>query len=78
MADHVLKGGPPPARITATGRDGGRAWATFACPGKIAAARLCWTTDTGTWKKRKWQKREAGVDSKARRVAADLPADTRF
>ena len=72
FADHILKGGPALARVTAQGRD----WATYASPAKIVKAELNYTKDSGVWKLRKWETIPAALDAAQHKIGAELPAGT--
>ena len=69
--DQHLRGGKPLARIESARRDDGRVEVKFRAEVPVTAAALHYTTDTGPWKERKWQTREAKVEGTAVRV--DLP-----
>jgi len=71
MADHLLRGGPPLARVTGQGLDGRAAWATFRAGRPVVKARLEYTCDAGPWQPRKWQ--SVPADLAAGKVAAALP-----
>jgi dienelactone hydrolase len=72
FADHILKGGPALARITAQGRD----WATYASPAPIVKAELNYTKDSGVWKQRKWETIPATLDAAQHKFSAEIPAGT--
>ena len=75
MADGLLKGAPPLARVTGRGADGRTAWATFRAARPIAKAQLEYTRDTGPWQNRKWLSTPATIDAAAGKVSAQPPDD---
>lgn len=77
LADSILQGGQPLAKITRQGHDGPRAWAAFTSPTAITAAELTFTRDLGKWQERKWEKQPAEIDAAAQRVSAPVPADAK-
>lgn len=70
FADHILKGGPALARITAQGR----AWVAFASASRIVKAELNYTRDSGVWQQRKWITLPATLDAAQNKASAALPA----
>ena len=70
FADHILKGRPALARITAQRRD----WATYESAAPIVKAELNFTKATGNWKERKWETLPATLDAAQHKVTAALPA----
>lgn len=75
FAESLFRKGVPLARVTGDGREGLRAWVTFKSKQPIKKAELNYTTDTGTWQKRTWVAIPAVLDTKTRKVTADLPKD---
>jgi len=77
LAENLLRGGPPLAKLTSQGVQDGQAWATFTlAPGTVPAglkAELCFTKDSGPWLERHWDAAPATVDPAAARVSAPLP-----
>jgi hypothetical protein len=71
----VLQGGVPLAHITAQGRDGQAAWATFTAGAPVLKAELNVTRDTGRWQDRKWAALPAQL-APGGRVTATLPPGT--
>jgi dienelactone hydrolase len=69
--DQHLRGGKPLAALGAVKHDGGRVEAPFRSEVPVARAALHFTTDTGSWKERRWQTRPAEVKGKA--IRAELP-----
>jgi|GEM_PF-252647 len=65
FADHVLKGGPPLARITTNN--------SFESVIPIVKAELNYTKDTGAWKERRWETIPAHLASN--RFTAAIPPD---
>lgn len=76
LADHVLKGGKPLARVTEAGRSKRTVWAAWDSPSPIAKAELIYTKDKGKWQKRMWHTAPADVQAGTRRVSATLPDGT--
>jgi dienelactone hydrolase len=74
FADSFFTGGAPLAKITGHGRDGQKAWATFASKTPIKEAALCFTKDTGKWQERKWDTIPAQIDNG--KATATLPEGT--
>lgn len=74
VANHLLRGGKPLARITAQGQDGETAWTTFAAEVPVKRAELCFTRDTGQWQDRTWESVPAMVGNG--RASATIPAGT--
>jgi len=88
FADHLLRKGPPLARITAQGSGEGKVWATFEATTPIAKAELNFTKDVGdgvhirfvrvantrTWSKRTWETIPADLDTAQHKVTAAIPA----
>jgi dienelactone hydrolase len=75
FADSVLKGGTALPRITAAGREGNRAWATYVSQVPVVKGELNYTQDTGRWQDRKWESLAAlRTDT---RITASLPGGTR-
>ncbi len=72
FADHILKGGPALARITAQGRN----WATYESPSEIVKAELNYTKDSGTWREREWKTIPAALNPVQHKVSAVIPAGT--
>ncbi len=75
FADSLLQGGRPLVRITGSGREGGRVWATFAGDSPLGKAELNFTRDTVRWQDRRWESMAA--ERGANRVEARLPEGTR-
>ena len=75
FADHVLKGGPPLARFTGQGTEGGDAWATFSASVRAVRAEFNFTADQGPWLDRAWRVRQAVLDPAAGRASTALPRE---
>ena len=75
-ADSQCRSGTPLAVITQSGAKDGIAWAMYASGSPVAKAELNFTIDAGDWKKRKWDNAAATIDASARKVSANLPANT--
>lgn len=75
FADSLLKGGTPLARFTGSGRDGGKAWATYTSTVPMAKAELNFTRDSGRWQDRTWDALLADVADG--HIRAPLPEGTR-
>ena len=75
FADRLLKGGPPLVRIAGSGREGTKAWATYASSAPVVKAELNFTRDVGRWQDRQWETRPA--DRTEGRISAQLPGGTR-
>lgn len=73
FADAQFGRGQPLAKITAQGRNAGRAWATFDAASSIERAELNYTCQSGKWQDRKWETIPAKIDHAARKVAVQLP-----
>jgi dienelactone hydrolase len=73
FADSQLGRGQPLTKITAQGRDGDLAWATFETTSPIQRTELNYTVQTGKWADRKWETVAATVDPAAHKVVARLP-----
>ena len=76
MAESLFRKGVPLARITKTGRDEQKAWATAEYAAPLQKAELNFTTDTGPWQNRKWQSMPAAWDATTGTAAAPLPEAT--
>ena len=88
FADHVLRNGPPLARLTKQGTGEGKVWATFEAITPVAKAELNFTRDAGegvhfrhvrvantrTWTKRTWETIPADLDTAQNKVTAVIPA----
>jgi dienelactone hydrolase len=74
FVDCALKGDRPLPRVSELRIRNGKAWATVRSGSGIAKAELCYTTDTGPWQRRKWQRAPAQVQG--RQVSAALPQQT--
>jgi dienelactone hydrolase len=61
FVDEHLRKGQPLAKVEAVQRDGSKIEAKFRSEVPIASAALHYTTDSGPWKLRTWQTREAKV-----------------
>lgn len=70
--DHILKDEAPLPRLEPMCAENGTASAAFQAEVPVVAGHLHFTADTGPWKERKWQTREATVTTS--RVSAELPA----
>ncbi len=55
FADRILKGAPPLATISGSGRDGSSVWVTYTAKVPIVKAELNYTADSGRWQDRNWQ-----------------------
>ena len=77
FADRHLKAGPPLAQITAQGRAGSQAWATYASHVPIVSAELNFTRDADEWRHRQWETLPATVEPTPHTVRADLPDGVR-
>ncbi len=75
LADHLLKGGPPLARITGQERGEHQAWVTFESDVHVARAEVCFTRDDGPWLDRHWETVDASIDRERGRVEAIVPDD---
>ncbi len=71
FADSVLKGGPPPPRLSMPTIDGGKLEARVKAPGPVLAAKVHYTTDGGPWQHRAWTTGDAVLDGD--RISAGLP-----
>jgi len=71
FTDSVLRGGKPLARLSPLTIGEGRAKARFTAEVPIVKAWLHYTTDTGPWKKRRWERVDATIGSGT--VSAPLP-----
>jgi hypothetical protein len=65
FANHILKDGPPLARIT--GND------SYESTTPIVKAELNFTKATGVWKERKWETIPATLDSAQHKFSAAIP-----
>jgi cephalosporin-C deacetylase-like acetyl esterase len=74
FADSILKGGKPLPKITGQGQSKDEVWATYESMVPVVKAELNYTKDSGPWRKRKWNKAKATLDSGGKRVSAKLPA----
>ncbi len=70
--DSVLRHDPPLARVEPLKLRDDRATTTFSATVPVATAELDYTTDTGPWQQRVWQRRPAEVHG--HHVSAALPA----
>lgn len=75
FADSLLKDGMPLARITGSGREGGKAWVTCTSSVPVVRAELNFTRDAGRWQDRLWEAQQA--DRADGRWSAQLPKGTR-
>lgn len=75
FADSLLRDGVPLARITASGREGMKAWAAYSSRAPVVKAELNTTKDIGGWQERQWDSLPADVEDG--RVSARLPEGTR-
>jgi len=75
FADSLLKDGVSLARITGSGREGAKAWATYTSAVPVIKAELNFTRDTGHWPDRKWEALPAQCADG--RTSAPLPEGTR-
>jgi hypothetical protein len=73
FVDQHLRRGEPLARVKSVKRDGGRVDVTFDASVPVPRAALCFTTDSGPWKERKWHTRPTEVTETT--VRADLPEE---
>ena len=80
LADALLRGGEPLAKVTGQGRDddaaGGGLWATYEAEVPLARAELVFTRDGGEWQKRNWETAPAQVNAPSRKVTARPPPGT--
>jgi hypothetical protein len=76
FADSIVMGGKPLAEVTEQSRDGDRVRVRFRGELTVVKAELLYTTDTGDWTNRRWEKAEARIDQVAKSVMATLPPDT--
>jgi dienelactone hydrolase len=72
-ADSILRGGQPLAKVTEMTVAGNTAVAGYQTQVPITKAELCYTTDTGTYEKRKWQAVPANLAKGV--VSAPLPKE---
>lgn len=70
--DQHLRGGKALPELGHAKRRGNLVEARFKSPTTLRKAELCFTTDSGAWKPRKWQTRDAKIDG--RTITAELPA----
>ena len=73
MADAMLKGAVPLARITDVAREGSTVRVTYESRRPVVKAELNYTTDTGKWQERNWQTIPAALDAETRTASATLP-----
>ena len=73
MADAMLKGAVPLARITDVAREGSTVRVTYESRRPVVRAELNYTTDTGKWQERNWQTIPAALDAETRTASATLP-----
>ncbi|MBC7979396.1 MAG: acetylxylan esterase [Armatimonadetes bacterium] len=77
FADQVLKKGIPLPVISPQQVAGGTTSSKFKSDTPIEKAELLYTSDTGNWKERKWNSKEAGVDNEASKVSAEIPPEAK-
>lgn len=73
MADAVLKGGSPLARITSQGRTGEQVWVCYQSRQRVSKVELNYTVDLGHWQTRIWKTDEAEVVQNGGRATVLLP-----
>jgi len=73
FADSILSDGAPLAKVTEMTVAGNTAVAGFTTKVPVTKAELCYTTDTGTYDKRKWQAVPANITKDV--VSAPLPKE---
>ena len=73
MADAMLKGAVPLARITEVARESSTVRVTYESRRPVVKAELNYTTDTGKWQERNWQTIPAALDAETRTASATLP-----
>ncbi len=71
MADAILKGGVPLAKVVLGKREGANVSAVAESKTKIASAVLNYTLDGGEWQKREWKEAPANVNDGG--ISATLP-----
>jgi len=76
MADAMLEGAAPLARITDVAREGSTVRVTYESRRPVVKAELNYTTDIGKWQERNWQTIPAALDAQARKASATLPQAT--
>ena len=74
--DSILRGGVPLAKISASGREGDRAWLRFTSPVPVTGVDLVCTIDGAGWPARKWQVLSAVVSASGGQAEAVLPKGT--
>ena len=74
FANQILTGGAPLPRIAKQGRTETELWCEFEAAQPIAKAELCFTSDSGAWKDRKWEAAAATLDAAGKRASAAIPA----
>ena len=75
FADSLLKVGPSLVRIAGSGREGTKAWATYASLVPVVRAELNFSRGTERWQDRQWEMLPA--DGTEGRISAQLPEGTR-
>jgi len=75
FAESILNNEAPLASITAQGRDGDTAWATFESRVPMAKAELNVTSDLGPWPDRQWKALPAQMETPGK-VTAAIPDGT--
>ena len=75
-ADSKLRGGDALAEITKVEKKDSTAWVNFTPESPIVKAELNYTTDSGDWKKRKWQTKPAAIAQSGWGAGDDLPEGT--
>jgi dienelactone hydrolase len=71
FTDWALKDGPPLPKLSTLQVRDGKAQTTVRSQNVISRAELCFTSDTGAWQQRKWQRQPAAIEK--RRISATLP-----
>jgi dienelactone hydrolase len=75
LADNILMGADPLAKVTGQGRDGSQVWFTYASKVPLAKAELTFTKDKGPWPDRHWDATPAQIEADGK-VTATLPEGT--
>ncbi|HOC69232.1 MAG TPA: acetylxylan esterase [Candidatus Hydrogenedentes bacterium] len=76
FTNSILRSGGPLPVITAQGRDGQTAWATFAAGTPVEKAELVYTKAVGKWQDRLWESVPGRVNQEAGRATGILPEGT--
>lgn len=73
FADSILRGGAPLAKVSDMMVKDGKTTANFSAQVPVVKGELCYTTDGGSYEKRKWQAIPAKIDKNT--VSASLPKE---